>query len=90
VSVTASSARLFFKGLGEGASRVEHVSVDFLDDPANISKRLEDVRKVDHIFFFSYVQPAQKGIYWACGRTLKIWLKSIVSNDIIRAKFETR
>lgn len=31
----------FYQGLGEGASRVKHVAVDFLDDPANIAKSLK-------------------------------------------------
>lgn len=52
----------FFTDLGDGASRVEHVSVDFLSDPQNIGKKLkEKIERVDHVFFFSYVQPTQKG-----------------------------
>jgi hypothetical protein len=31
----------FFAGLGEGASRVEHVSCDFLTSPAEIAKSLK-------------------------------------------------
>ncbi|KAI1609398.1 hypothetical protein EDD37DRAFT_640460 [Exophiala viscosa] len=52
----------FFKELGEGADRVEHVEADFLADPATIGKALEGkIPKVDHVFFFSYMQPVQKG-----------------------------
>jgi NAD(P)-dependent dehydrogenase (short-subunit alcohol dehydrogenase family) len=37
----------FFTDLGEGAKRVEHVSVDFLSDPAEIAGRLrEGIAKV--------------------------------------------
>lgn len=32
----------FFEDLGEGASRVEHVSVDFLSGPTEIAKQLKD------------------------------------------------
>ncbi|PVH72836.1 NAD(P)-binding protein [Cadophora sp. DSE1049] len=52
----------FFDGLGEGASRVKHVSADFLDEPENIAKTLKElISHVDHVFFFSYMQPTQKG-----------------------------
>lgn len=37
----------FFDGLGEGASRVEHVSADFLDEPSSIAKTLKG--RVDHV-----------------------------------------
>lgn len=37
----------FFDGLGEGASRVEHVPVDFLEEPASIAKVLES--HVSHV-----------------------------------------
>jgi NAD(P)-dependent dehydrogenase (short-subunit alcohol dehydrogenase family) len=37
----------FFTDLGEGAKRVEHVSVDFLSDPGEIAGRLtEGIKKV--------------------------------------------
>ncbi|KAK5226439.1 hypothetical protein LTR47_009117 [Exophiala xenobiotica] len=52
----------FFEGLGDQADRVEHVEVDFLADPNAIGKSLAaKVARVDHVFFFSYMQPAQKG-----------------------------
>ncbi|KAH6843377.1 hypothetical protein B0I37DRAFT_384333 [Chaetomium sp. MPI-CAGE-AT-0009] len=52
----------FFEDLGEGASRVEHLAIDFLDDPSEIARRLrEAVQHVDHVFYFSYMQPAPKG-----------------------------
>lgn len=52
----------FFEELGDGASRVEHVSVDFLTDASAIGKALkEKLDHVDHVFFFSYVQPSQQG-----------------------------
>ena len=52
----------FFVELGDGASRVEHVSVDFLSEAKDIGNALkEKVDHVDHVFFFSYVQPTQKG-----------------------------
>lgn len=37
----------FFSELGEGASRVEHVSSDFLADPSEIGKCLQD--KIKHV-----------------------------------------
>ncbi|OAA65377.1 NAD(P)-binding domain protein [Niveomyces insectorum RCEF 264] len=52
----------FFEDLGEGAQRVEHISVDFLAAPAKIAEALKGkVDKVDHVFFFSYMQPQQTG-----------------------------
>ncbi|KAL3462669.1 hypothetical protein BJX64DRAFT_299414 [Aspergillus heterothallicus] len=52
----------FFTDLGEGAKRVEHVSVDFLSDPSEIAGQLgKGVSKVDYVFFFSYMQPTQEG-----------------------------
>ncbi|KAK4149485.1 hypothetical protein C8A00DRAFT_46906 [Chaetomidium leptoderma] len=52
----------FFADLGDGANRVEHLAVDFLDDPSDITQRLKyKIQHVDHIFYFSYVQPAPKG-----------------------------
>ncbi|KAF2092877.1 hypothetical protein NA57DRAFT_61983 [Rhizodiscina lignyota] len=52
----------FFSSLGDGAKRVEHVAVDFLSDPNDIAKVLKGkVDKVDHVFFFSYLQPKQEG-----------------------------
>ncbi|GAB1315433.1 hypothetical protein MFIFM68171_05643 [Madurella fahalii] len=58
----------FFSDLGDAANRVEHVMIDFLDDPAQIAHRLQEhVPHVltrehrDHIFYFSYMQPAPKG-----------------------------
>lgn len=36
----------FFEDLGEGASRVEHLAVDFLGEPSEIAERLQD--KIDH------------------------------------------
>jgi hypothetical protein len=37
----------FFQDLGEGASRVEHLAIDFLDDPSKIARRLRDA--VQHV-----------------------------------------
>ncbi len=37
----------YFEGLGEGASRVEHVPVDFLEEPASIAKVLKS--HVSHV-----------------------------------------
>lgn len=51
----------FFTDLGDGAARVEHVSVDFLGDPSKVAEALSKISHVDHAFFFSYTQPAQKG-----------------------------
>ncbi|XMA16762.1 hypothetical protein WAI453_009553 [Rhynchosporium graminicola] len=52
----------FFDGLGEGSSRVEHICADFLTDPPHIGKILDSrIVHVDHVFFFSYMQPSQKG-----------------------------
>ncbi|KAK3898352.1 isoprenoid synthase domain-containing protein [Staphylotrichum tortipilum] len=52
----------FFDDLGEGAQRVEHLPVNFLDDPSEIARLLQEkVQHVDHIFYFSYLQPAPKG-----------------------------
>lgn len=40
----------------------EHVPLDFLQEPAAIAAVLKDhhVTAVDHVFFFSYIQPAPK------------------------------
>ncbi|KAK1753803.1 Iridoid synthase [Echria macrotheca] len=51
----------FFADLEEGAGRVEHLAVDFLSDPDVIAQALSRVPHVDHIFYFSYMQPAPKG-----------------------------
>ncbi|KAH8901271.1 hypothetical protein GQ53DRAFT_775881 [Thozetella sp. PMI_491] len=52
----------FYKDLGDGAQRVEHLVIDFLANPSNISTILkEKVSQVDYIFYFSYLQPAPKG-----------------------------
>ncbi|OCT51767.1 NAD dependent epimerase/dehydratase family protein [Cladophialophora carrionii] len=53
----------FYDELGEGASaRVVHVSVDFLSDPATIAASMKaKIPRVDHVFFFSYMQPKQEG-----------------------------
>jgi hypothetical protein len=36
----------FFADLGEGASRVEHLAVDFLDSPSRIAQQLKRVQHV--------------------------------------------
>ena len=36
----------FFSELGEGASRVEHISADFLAEPAEIAKSLQQISQV--------------------------------------------
>ena len=52
----------FFEELGDGASRVEHVEADFLDDSGSIGKELKKkISKVDHVFFFSFATTQQKG-----------------------------
>ena len=38
----------FFDELRDGASRVEHVSIDFLDEPSKIAESLKD--KVKHVY----------------------------------------
>lgn len=37
----------FFEGLGEGASRVKHVSADFLEEPTNVADTLKE--HVSHV-----------------------------------------
>ncbi|KIW17092.1 hypothetical protein PV08_04283 [Exophiala spinifera] len=37
-------------------SRVEHITVDFLEEPSKIAQALESVR-ADYVFFYSYLQP---------------------------------
>ncbi|KIX06599.1 uncharacterized protein Z518_04575 [Rhinocladiella mackenziei CBS 650.93] len=51
----------FFSELGEGASRVKHVEADFLSTPASLAETLKKIPHVDYVFFFSYMQPQQKG-----------------------------
>ncbi|EXJ66796.1 uncharacterized protein A1O5_09991 [Cladophialophora psammophila CBS 110553] len=52
----------FFADLGDGAARVEHVEADFQAGPEALAEMLKaKIGKVDHVFFFSYMQPAQKG-----------------------------
>lgn len=36
----------FFDGLGEGASRVEHVSADFLGDTKDLGEQLKKIKHV--------------------------------------------
>ncbi|KAK4168164.1 Iridoid synthase [Cladorrhinum sp. PSN259] len=54
----------FFSDLGEDAAkRVEHIAVDFLSEPSQIAHQLlteAKIKKVDHIFYFSYCQPPPK------------------------------
>lgn len=52
----------FWSGLGDGVNGVEHVEADFLAKPEQIAEQLKTkISKVDHVFFFSYTQPQQKG-----------------------------
>lgn len=45
----------FFEDLGEGATRVKHIAVDFLSEPANIAEQLkENVPKMSARESFSY------------------------------------
>lgn len=37
-------------------SRVEHIAVDFLDEPSKIAQAIKSV-KADYVFFYSYLQP---------------------------------
>jgi nucleoside-diphosphate-sugar epimerase len=65
---------------------VEHVPVDFLDKPADIASTLEkhNVRDVDYIFFFAYIQPPPKdgmGI-WSDADELTRVNKDLLSNFI--------
>lgn len=41
----------FFDELGEGASHIEHVSVDFLEDAVSIANSLQG--KIEHVYAFS-------------------------------------
>lgn len=52
----------FYTDLGDGASRVEHIAVDFLGDPAEVGKALGKVKETSNVyaFFFSYTQPVQR------------------------------
>lgn len=46
-----------FDKLGEGASRVELITADFLSNGITIAKQLQGrTNHVDHVFFFSYMQ----------------------------------
>jgi len=39
-------------------SNAEHIAIDFLKDPQEIAKVLQDKHvKADHVFFFAYLQP---------------------------------
>ncbi|KAK3987120.1 Iridoid synthase [Cladorrhinum sp. PSN332] len=60
----------FFSDLGEeAAGRVQHISVDFLSDPATIARSLTSkIKKIDHIFYFSYCQPPPPE-----GNVLDLW-----------------
>ncbi|CAK1357288.1 hypotheticalsprotein [Cercospora beticola] len=51
----------FYEGLEGGEDRVEHVEVDFLTEPKSIAEGLKKIKKIDHVFFFSYAQSKQKG-----------------------------
>ncbi|KAL2182268.1 NAD(P)-binding-like protein [Thermothelomyces heterothallicus CBS 203.75] len=77
----------FFEDLGEGSSRVEHLAVNFLDDPSEIAQRLREknVEHVDHIFYFSYMQPAPKGDVldlWANAEELAVVNENMFNNFI--------
>jgi hypothetical protein len=51
----------FFANLGGDAAKVEHLVIDFLDEPEQIARRLNARGKhLDHIFYFSYMQPVPK------------------------------
>ncbi|KAK4959259.1 hypothetical protein LTR10_004061 [Elasticomyces elasticus] len=51
----------FFTELGQGAGRVEHIEADFLSEPAALAETLKRIPSLDYVFFFSYMQPKQKG-----------------------------
>ncbi|KAL2158833.1 hypothetical protein VTH06DRAFT_4025 [Thermothelomyces fergusii] len=75
----------FFEDLGEGSSRVEHLAVNFLDDSSEIARRLREkgVEHVDHIFYFSYMQPAPKGDVldlWANAEELAVINENMFNN----------
>lgn len=42
----ATTPDYFYDGLGDGASRVEHVSADFLGDAKELGEQL---KKIDHV-----------------------------------------
>ncbi|KAL2200154.1 NAD(P)-binding-like protein [Corynascus similis CBS 632.67] len=63
----------FFQDLGEGASRVEHIAVDFLDDPFDIAKRLDN--KVEHVLH-------PRVTFSISGRTPSSWRLSMVRMDM--------
>ena len=44
----------FFSELGEGASRVEHVSSDFLADPEEIAQSLKS--KIEHVYVILFAE----------------------------------
>ncbi|KAK4237799.1 hypothetical protein C8A03DRAFT_34217 [Achaetomium macrosporum] len=76
----------FFSDLGEGASRVEHLAVDFLDKPSHIAQHLKKIEHTgDHIFYFSYKQPPPKGDVldlWAIADELAAVNVTLFSNFI--------
>jgi nucleoside-diphosphate-sugar epimerase len=51
----------FFSELGEGGKQVEHIEADFLAKPTELAKTLKQMTSIDYVFFFSYMQPKQKG-----------------------------
>ncbi|KAK5722543.1 hypothetical protein LTR15_005774 [Elasticomyces elasticus] len=51
----------FFSELEAGAERVEHIKADFLSEPAKLAETLKRIPSLDYVFFFSYMQPKQKG-----------------------------
>lgn len=75
----------FFSDLGKDASsRVEHVSVDFLSDPAAIAESLRaKIQHVDHVFFFSYMHASLKsGSMWADADALVETNSTLLGNFI--------
>ncbi|KAJ5082886.1 hypothetical protein N7532_011929 [Penicillium argentinense] len=80
----------FFQDLGDGAPRVEHISVDFLSDPLHIAEALkEKIQRVDHVFFFSYMQTQQKGNVlgmWSDASALADVNSTLLSNFLVGLK----
>ncbi|AEO55684.1 NAD(P)-binding-like protein [Thermothelomyces thermophilus ATCC 42464] len=55
----------FFEDLGEGSSRVEHLAVNFLDDPSEIAQRLRE-KIVEHVLH-------PRATSWISGQTPRNW-----------------
>ncbi|KAL4960380.1 SDR family oxidoreductase [Aspergillus stella-maris] len=93
----------FFEDLGLGAGdgeglkgvreRVEHVAVDFMDGGEEIARALKErIPRVDHVFFFSYSQPAQEGNVlgmWSDAKALTQVNATLLSNFLSALKISS-